>query len=181
MNTITHALTGWCLAESIPGLSRRGKALVTLASVAPDLDALGFIAEMATQHSRAPLFWWTDYHHILCHNLAFALVIGIASGLIADGRRLLVGVLAFAAVHVHIIEDIAGSRGPDGYQWPIAYLYPMTNVPELVWSGQWYFNAWPNVVITALLLGVAAVLAWQRLSSFVGLVCAVRYRAFVGA
>jgi membrane-bound metal-dependent hydrolase YbcI (DUF457 family) len=181
MNTITHALTGWCLAESIPGLSGRGRALVTLATVAPDLDALGAIAEMATQHSRNPLFWWTDYHHILCHNLAFAVVIGVASALLADGRRLLVGTLGFLAVHLHILEDIAGSRGPDGYQWPIAYLYPMANGPQLVWSGQWTFNGWPNVAITLVLLAVVTVLAWRRGYSLVGLVSRRSDRAFVQA
>lgn len=179
MNPITHALTGWCFAESIPGLSVRGKALVTFAAVAPDLDGLGVIGEMTTQGSQHPVFWWSDYHHVLCHNLAFALVLGIVSALIADGRRVLVGVLAFVAVHLHILEDLAGSRGPDGFQWPIAYLYPMPGGPQLVWSGQWYFNAWPNVAITAALLGVTIVLAWRRGYSVAGLVSARGDRAIV--
>lgn len=179
MNPITHALTGWCLAESVPGLSRRGKALITVAAVAPDLDGLGVIAEVATWGSEHPLLWWTDYHHVLCHNLAFAIVLGVVSAVVVDSRRSLVGVLAFVAVHLHILEDLAGSRGPDGYQWPIAYLYPMAGGPQLVWSGQWYFNAWPNLAITVVLLGVTFVLAWRRWESIVGLVSPRGDRAFV--
>ena len=179
MNPITHALTGWCLAESVPGLSRRGRALVTLAAVAPDLDGLGVIAELATWGSNHPLRWWTDYHHVLCHNLAFAIVLGVVSTVVVDRRRVLVGVLAFVAVHLHILEDLAGSRGPDGYQWPIAYLYPMAGGPQLVWSGQWYFNSWPNLAITIVLLGVTFVLAWRRGESLVGLVSPRGDRVFV--
>jgi inner membrane protein len=115
VNPITHALTGWCLAECAPSLTMRERAVVVVAAVAPDLDAFG------------------GYHHILAHNLMFAGFAATAAAIIT--RRARPAVLAFVAVHLHIVEDLIGSRGPDGWDWPIAYLWPVGDV-ELRWSGQ---------------------------------------------
>ncbi len=173
MNPITHILTGWCLAEAFPSLSRREKGLVTLAAVAPDLDGLGLIAELATRDTAHPLLWWTEYHHVLGHNLLFACVASLFA------RRFLTGALVFLAVHLHILGDLAGSRGPDDYQWPIPYLWPFSNSPQLAWSGQWYLNAWPNIVLTIALLAMTFYLAWRRGYSIVGLVSSRGDAAFV--
>jgi hypothetical protein len=45
--------------------------------------------------------------------------------------------------------DILGSKGPDGYQWPIPYLEPFSDVWQLSWAGQWQLNAWQNIAITS--------------------------------
>jgi inner membrane protein len=55
-----------------------------------------------------------------------------------------------------------GARGPDGYQWPIPYLSPFSDVWQLTWSGQWALNAWPNLLLTGLLLALTGYLTWQR-------------------
>jgi membrane-bound metal-dependent hydrolase YbcI (DUF457 family) len=157
MNPITHALSGWCLAEAVPGLSGRDRAIVTAGAVAPDLDGFGMLPELLTRDARNPLLWWTDYHHTLCHNLLFAIVF---AALFA--RRLRVALLAFLAVHLHLFEDVIGSRGPDGYQWPIQYLYPFSDSVMLSWDGQWFLNAWQNFAITIALLIATFVLAWKR-------------------
>ena len=73
--------------------------------------------------------------------------------------------LAFLSFHVHLFEDVLGSRGPEGYQWPIPYLAPFSSSLQLVWRGQWGLNAWPNVVITIALLFITLWLAWRRGSS----------------
>lgn len=176
----THILSGWCLAELAPGLSRREKAAITVAAAIPDLDGLGLVVEVATRNTAKPLLWWTDYHHILGHNLLFASIVGVIAALLARGSPVRTGVLAFLAVHLHILGDLLGSRGPDDYQWPIPYLYPFRNEPQLVWSGQWYLNAWPNFVITAALLTVTLILAWRRGYSVVGLVSSRADQAFIG-
>src|SRR5687768_902141 len=119
MNPITHLLTGWCLAETAPALTRREKTLVTLAAVAPDLDGLGLIAELATEHTRRPLLWWTEYHHVLGHNLLFACAATAVAFLLARTARGLTAAMVFLSIHLHILADLAGSRGPDDYQWPI--------------------------------------------------------------
>jgi inner membrane protein len=180
VNPITHALSGWCIAECVPQLEARERAILVAAAVAPDLDGFGILPELLTRNGRNPLLWWTEYHHVLAHNLLFACIAGVIAALLAK-RRALVALLAFVAVHVHLLEDLAGSRGPDGYQWPISYLAPFSDRPSIVWSGQWALNAWPNVAFTVALLAVTFVLAWSRGYSPVGLVSARGDALFVGA
>jgi inner membrane protein len=181
MNPITHALAGWSLAEAVPGLGRRERGAIVLASLAPDLDGFGLPFELLTRETTHPLLWWTDYHHILGHNLLFAVVIAVISAFASRMRRVVVGIVAFVAVHLHLAGDLVGSRGPDGYQWPIPYLHPFSDQPQLVWSGQWALNAWPNVAITVVLLVATFVLAWHRGYSPVGLVSARTDAAFLEA
>jgi len=45
MSPITHFLMGWTGANTSPSLTKRERTFVTLASVVPDLDGLGIIAE----------------------------------------------------------------------------------------------------------------------------------------
>jgi membrane-bound metal-dependent hydrolase YbcI (DUF457 family) len=181
MNPITHVLSGWALAELLaPKATWREKAIVTSAAVLPDIDGLGLIAELATRDSSRPLLWWTEYHHVVGHNLLFAGVIALLSSLAASrDSRTSVAALAFVAVHLHIAGDLVGSRGPDDYQWPIAYLYPFTNAAQLTWSGQWYLNAWPNILITIALVALTGRIAWRRGYSIVGIVSARADQAFV--
>ncbi len=160
MNPVTHLLAGWLTANSAD-LCSRDRALVTLAGIAPDIDGAGVLAEMATRGSGSQLFWWSDYHHVLCHNLAFGLALTAAAAALAV-RRGTTAALALAAFHLHLLGDLAGARGPDGYQWPLAYLLPFSDRWQLTWSGQWALNAWPNILITILLLGMTLYLAWRR-------------------
>lgn len=162
MSPITHALLGWCLAESVPGLGHRERALIVIASVAPDADGLGIVAELATRDTSHPLLWFSELHHLLAHNLLFAVIVAVACVIAARVRPLVVGAFAFIAVHLHFLCDLAGSRGPDGYQWPIPYLFPFRSTPQLSWSGQWALNAWPNMALTASLLAASIALAVSR-------------------
>jgi hypothetical protein len=181
MNPITHGLTGWCFAEVFPQLGRREKALVTTAAIAPDLDGFGLIAELVTREGDRPLLWWTEYHHLLCHNLLFAIVFAAFAAALARTRSALTGLLAFVGVHLHLAGDLVGSRGPDDYQWPIPYLSPSRGEPQLAWSGQWHLNAWPNFAITIALLFVVITLAWRRGESVLGLVSQRADDIFVAA
>jgi hypothetical protein len=162
MSPITHFFTGWVLAKCAQ-LGRKDRTLVTIASVAPDVDGLGIIPELLTANSAHPLLWFTLYHHAL-HTLVFALVVAGVAFLIAS-RKWLTALLALLSFHLHLLEDVLGSRGPDGYQWPIPYLKPFSPV-QIVWHGQWALNAWPNAVITAGLILISLWLARQRGFSF---------------
>ncbi len=160
MSPITHFFTGWVVANSAD-LKRRDRILVTLASIVPDLDGLGILAEIATENTSSFLPWWSKYHHVLCHNLGFGLLITMAVFL-AAAKRWTAALLALLAFHLHIIGDLIGAKGPNGYQWPIAYLLPFSDRWQWVWKGQWELNAWPNMVFTAFLLAVTFYLAWKR-------------------
>jgi membrane-bound metal-dependent hydrolase YbcI (DUF457 family) len=182
MNPITHALTGWCLAEAMPELRMRERGVVVAAAIAPDLDGFGMIPELLTRDSRNPLLWWTDYHHLLAHNVAFAFVAAALAAIVARGsNRARVAALAFAAVHLHLFEDVIGSRGPDGFQWPIPYLYPFSRAATVAWDGQWALNAWQNFVITIALLIATFVLARTRGYSPLGVLSRRGDAAFIDA
>jgi hypothetical protein len=180
MNPITHFFMGWAVANSVPCLAKRDRALVTWASVVPDIDGLGIIPEKLTQHSEHPLNWWSNYHHVLGHNLGFALVVTIFAAIFAK-RKIITPVLVFFSFHLHLLADLIGARGPDGDQWPIPYLLPFSNQWLLTWSGQWALNAWPNVVITAALMATAVALAWRRGFSPLEMFSAKADAAFVRA
>jgi inner membrane protein len=77
-------------------------------------------------------------------------------------RRLLTAALVFVSFHTHLIGDLVGARGPDGEQWPIPYFAPFSQVWQWTWSGQWALNGWPNILITALFLGITLSLARTR-------------------
>jgi inner membrane protein len=163
VSPVTHFFFGWALANSAPSLDKRERALVTWASVVPDLDGLGVIADRLTRNSVHSLNWWGGYHHTLCHNLGFAIIVAAMAAVLAR-QRLKTAILVFISFHLHLIGDLVGARGPDGDQWPIPYLLPFSKNLHLVWSGQWPLNAWPNMVITAVL--ICAALMWARQRGF---------------
>ena len=150
MSPVTHFLASWTFA-SFPRLQRRDVVLITLSGVAPDIDGLGIVPELLTRHSAHPLDWFSRYHHVLAHNLPFAVLVTLAVFAFAKRKWIAAG-LAFFAVHLHFAMDLLGSRGPDGYAWPIPYLEPFSSRLQLSWSGQWALNSWQNVVITCALL-----------------------------
>jgi hypothetical protein len=135
--------------------------MVTIAGVVPDLDGLGIIAEWLTRNSQHPLNWWSEYHHVLGHNLGFGIVVAIFATMFAK-HRIKTSLLVLLSFHLHLLGDLVGARGPDGDQWPIPYLLPFSSKWQLTWSGQWALNAWPNIVITALLIGTSVLLARRR-------------------
>ena len=186
MSPVTHFFAGWLLASVSPtgrptALTRREKALVVAAAVAPDIDGLGIIPELLTRNTSHPLLWFSQYHHSL-HTLAFALVCTLAAYLIAgplanfslgpsiksrplSSHPWLTALLVFISFHLHLLCDLIGARGPDGDQWPIPYLKPFSNTLQLTWHGQWALNAWQNFVITGLLLLATFWIAWRYAAS----------------
>ena len=117
MSPITHLLVGWAVANTAP-LTARDRALVTIAGVIPDVDGLGLVAEVLTRNAETPLDWWSRYHHVLGHNIGFACLVTAAVALLSVRGRV-AALLAFASFHLHLLGDLVGGRGPEGYQWPI--------------------------------------------------------------
>jgi inner membrane protein len=200
MSPVTHFFAGWLLASVSPtgqptSLTRREKALVVAAAVAPDIDGIGIVPELLTRNTSHPLLWFSQYHHTL-HTLAFALVCTVAAYLVADplvsfsmgpsikGRASLshpgfTALLVFISFHLHLLCDLIGARGPDGDQWPIPYLKPFSNSLQLTWHGQWALNAWQNFLITSIFLLVTFWLAWRYRSSPLELVSRPANRALI--
>jgi inner membrane protein len=106
------------------------------------------------------LLWFSEYHHSL-HTLWFAIIVTFL-GFFISGRKWLAAAMTFVAFHLHLLEDLAGSRGPDGYAWPIPYLFPFSDKWTWIWQGQWRLNGWPNIAITVALLLTTIGLAASR-------------------
>lgn len=148
--------------------TRKDRFLVTASGVVPDIDGLGAITDLLTRDTVQPLRLFDKYHHVLGHNLGFGIAIGVTTFCLAT-RRFTIGLLAIVSFHLHLVCDLIGSRGPDGYQWPIPYLLPFSDSVQLVWEGQWALNAWPNFAITIVAIIMSFYLAWRRGYSFLSL------------
>lgn len=150
MNPLTHGMLSWSIAHRVCG-SRRDAAIVTIAGMIPDLDGIGLIVDVVRDTLDSSDSLYCRWHHVLGHNLVAAVGFAVLAFAVARERWRTAG-LALALFHLHLFCDLIGSRGPDGHQWPIPYLQPFSSSPELVWSGQWALDAWPNVLLTVILL-----------------------------
>jgi hypothetical protein len=157
VSPITHFLAGWAVANTA-NLNARDRMLVTVAGVIPDLDGFGIIVDFATRHATD---WWGRFHHELCHNLGFCLLVTAVFTAFAQ-CQIITALLVVINFQLHLLCDLIGARGPDGDQWPIPYLEPFSHIPRLVWSGQWALNAWPNMLLTGTLIALAVRWAWRR-------------------
>src|ERR1051325_6405018 len=131
MSPITHLLIGWLTANVSTSISKRERAIITIAGVAPDIDGMGIVADLMTQNSQHPLNWWSQYHHVLAHNLGFAMLITVVATIFAQHRNTTF-LLVLMSFHLHLLADLVGARGPDGFQWPIPYLLPFSSKAQLI-------------------------------------------------
>jgi inner membrane protein len=160
MNPITHLLVSWVIADSSE-FDNKERTAVTLSGVIPDIDSFGIIAEQLTKGSERPLLWWSDYHHVLGHNIGFGLLVVLVVFIVSKKKWKTMGFALFC-FHLHLLCDVVGAKGPDGYQWPIPYLLPFSNAIQIVWKYQWQINAWPNFVITIAALMITFYYAWKH-------------------
>lgn len=137
-----HLLISWLSTVEILK-ERRERTLVALTGVAPDLDGLGIIVDKFTGTTH----YYFNYHHYLGHSIFSALFFATLASLFSKSQKLAVWLLSFLVVHLHLLGDIIGSKGPDGFHWPIYYLYPFNSTFELTWKHQWELDAWQNQVI----------------------------------
>ena len=129
MHIQTHMLSGWCAANYLD-LTARERFLCMAAASVSDLDGLGIVfGEEA--------YW--RYHHVLGHNLPFAVLCSVAFALVS-AHRWTVLLLSLALFHVHFVLDYYGS-GPG---WSIYYLWPFSDRP-LRRPDPWPFYSWQNI------------------------------------
>ncbi len=169
MSPITHFLVGWVGLERLQA-SRRDKALVVLAGLAPDLDGLGIVVDFTTRALGLPeTDYYQTFHRMYGHGLPAAVIIAAVAGALGV-RRFRVASWAFISVHLHFLCDLLGSRGTSAEDmWGIYYFAPFTTAYELSWSGQWPLVGWQNMAISAVLLGIVMMRATTLGYSPVGL------------
>lgn len=96
-------------------------------------------------------------------------------------ERLRVALLSLITFHLHLLCDLAGSRGPSKEDlWPIFYFGPFSREPIWLWKGQWPLYAWPNRLLTAGLFLWSLLVAVQCGHSFVGVFNRRADAVFVG-
>jgi len=178
MNPISHFFASW-LVSNTTSLNRRERTLITIAGVVPDLDGLVIIGDFFSKNSEYPLELWGKYHHVLTHNIGFAILVTLCSLAIAKKRKYMTALLVWISFHLHLFGDLVGARGPEGYQWPIPYLLPFSNTWQLAWKGQWALNAWPNLVITAIAIISTLFLAWKKSYSPIEIISQKADNAFI--
>lgn len=118
MNSEAHLAAGWILAH-LGGRheTRRFRALVTFAAVAPDLDVIAYVfGERA----------YATYHHAAGHNVFFSLLLSAASVMFARGGRWKVFFFTQLAFYSHYYGDYFFTRFPLEFFWPLSnkgYVY----------------------------------------------------------
>jgi hypothetical protein len=168
MSPLTHLLASWVVAVHTTD-NPRDTRLVALAGLAPDLDGLGIFVDWTNQLlGRPETDYYHIYHHWSGHGLPAALIISGVLAVFAK-QRWRVFALAFAMFHLHLLCDLAGSRGPSlNDLWPIYYFGPFRYRPMWQWSHQWQLDGWQNHAITWALLIWAIWIALKKGQSFFG-------------
>jgi len=161
MNPITHCFASWVVASACGVKDRRDRVLITISGIVPDIDGFGIVADEVARMFVKPMDLYGEYHHVFAHNIFFGLLL-VGVGLLLAKRKMFAASLMFLVFNLHILGDILGSRGPDGEQWEVLYLWPFTNSIKLSWACQWALNAWQNIIITVCLYFIAFHMAWRK-------------------
>lgn len=152
MSPVTHLFMSWLVAAKTTD-NLRDRRLVTLSGLLPDLDGAGIIVDFAKQavHGGDDFFFYQKFHHYWLHGLFGAVVIAGSLACFARNRRR-VAIVSLLLVHLHLLCDLLGSRGPSPEDiWPIFYLGPLSRHWMWFWKYQWPLDAWPNRVLSILL------------------------------
>lgn len=149
-----HLLVSWLTAYGCRA-DQRERRVISLVGLSPDLDGIGLLLDHVSRMMGQQSQWYEEFHHVLGHNLIASLVCASIAAGMSRSRRVFVLVLSLLVFHLHIVCDVIGSRGPDGYQWPIYYLVPFDREFEWVWAGQWELSSWQNSTIMVGMLLVA--------------------------
>ena len=162
MHPVTHLLAGWTVAE-IAQLRPLDRAIVTWACVVPDVDGIGYVVDIANKLlGRPESHYYELYHHDWGHGVPAALLVAVLAWFMAEQRQRTAW-LAFLTFHLHLLMDLAGSRGSHPLDiWEISYLSPVSNELILRWEGQWPLTSWQNTMLTMVLMLTATAMSVRR-------------------
>ncbi len=172
MSPLTHFFGSW-LAAAVTTDNARDRKLVTLAGILPDADALGVVADVVKSvfsGKENTYAYYQQYHHLLLHGWPGAIAVSAVLAVFAR-QRVRVALMCLVVYHLHLLCDLAGSRGPEPSDlWPICYSEPLFRHPIWFWKGQWRLDGWQNMLVCVVVFVLAVWLASRRGYSFVELV-----------
>ena len=182
MSPITHFIGSWLVASATVN-NPRDRRLVTLAGIIPDVDGLGIAADVVhslVSGQELTFPYYQRFHHLWLHGWPGALLTTVL--LASFGRqRLRVGLWCLVVFHLHLLCDLAGSRGPSSADLcPICYGEPLFRHPIWFWKGQWRLDGWQNECISLVVFGLMLWLATKRGYSCVEVFSPRLDAAFVG-
>lgn len=179
MNPETHLLASWVIGAKAT-TNARDCRLVALAGILPDLDGLGLFVDVGARlFAEKKTLFYEHYHHYLLHGLFGAVVLTLLLTCFAR-QKWRVALLCLIVVHLHLLCDFVGSRGPSPEDlWPIFYQGPFDKDPMWIWKGQWRLDAWPNRILSVGLFAWALWMAVRLGYSFVGVFSARLDRTFI--
>ena len=179
MHVVTHLLAGWALAQEVK-LKGRERALVTWSCVVADVDGAGMLIDAANRVlARGETYYYEQFHHVLGHGLP-AEILWTAAAWALGARKALTLVWIVLAFHLHLLMDLAGSRGSAPTDiWPIPYLAPISSAMTFSWNGQWPLTSWQNTSLTVVLMVWALIQALRLGASPVSLFSQRADRVFV--
>jgi inner membrane protein len=178
LSPITHLLASWTTGD-IGRLRNRDLTLITLCGLLPDADGFGLIFDLINRARGSRSYYYFLYHHEIFHGLFGAIMIPLMLCAWAT-NRVRMFVVGFIAVHLHLLCDAVGSRGPGVEDlWPIPYFAPFSKRGTIQWTGQWPLDAWPNFAFTVLLLAYVFVRVVRSGYSPVAMFSRGAERAFV--
>lgn len=180
VSPITHFLASWSIGERFTN-DPRERQWITAAGLVSDLDGLGIVLDIANRLlGRPDADWYGRFHHLLLHGAPGALAYLVVAGM-CGVRGFHVWLLMTSAFHLHLICDLAGSRGPSAQDiWGIDYLSPLNHSWVVDWRHQWPLNGWPNLVITLALILWTLFRAVQGSASPLSLFSSILDARFVG-
>jgi inner membrane protein len=168
MSPVTHVLASWVIAVKTT-TNDRDCRLVTLAGLLPDIDGLGLLFDLVNRvfgHQRT--LYYDHYHHFLLHGVAGAFGLAVLLACLARDRWR-VAMLSLIMVHLHLLLDFIGSRGPTPEDlWPIFYYGPFNKDPMWTWKGQWRLDGWQNKLVFLILFAWTFQLSVKHGKSVVG-------------
>ena len=94
MAPVAHILISWMSAVPI-FKNRRERTIAALAGVSPDIDGFGVIIDVLTDRQTN---YYSQYHHLIGHNLLFACFISIIAMTFAKSQKLAVLLLSFLLI-----------------------------------------------------------------------------------
>jgi hypothetical protein len=148
MQVPIHIMSGWCVANCFT-LTARERMFCMVAASAQDLDGVGVVMGVESDA-------YQNYHHLVCHNLAFIVIVAIVLTILSR-HRLKVLLLYLVLGHLHLLMDYFGS-GPG---WGIAYWFPFSRRAYKTHLA-WEFFSWQNLAMAAaLLLWTLLIAKWQ--------------------
>ena len=110
MSPATHLLASWMI-DARTCDNQRDVRLVTLAGVLPDLDGLGYAADIVNHWLHRPDFeLYQKYHHIWTHGLPAAVVFAAVFAYFAKQRKK-VFFLSLITFHLHLLCDLGDALG----------------------------------------------------------------------